>query len=145
MLTTEQIINLARKQEWWNEFDEKRVVSVEALALRALKVGRYKYFITSAFIFDSLVWYDRAEQFTKLCKEKENENKNSVPEYDLVASKKVVARFYPNNQRTLSAELLSKAAAEILKESNIAYDYLRYEPEEKAYVAYKNSASWVRR
>lgn len=144
MLTTQQIINLAKKQEWWNEFDEKRVFSVEALALRALKVGRYEYFITGAFIFDSSYWLTRAEQFAKLCKEKENENKNSVPEYDLVASKKVVARFYPNNQRTLSAELLSKAA-EILKESNIAYDYLKYEPEEKAYVAYKNSASWVRR
>ena len=143
MLTTEQIINLAKKQEWWNEFDEKRVFSVEALALRALKVGRYEYFITSAFIFDSSYWLTRAEQFVKLCKEEEN--KNSVPEYDLVASKKVVARFYPNNQRTLSAELLSKTAAEILKESNIAYDYLRYEPEEKAYVAYKHSASWVRR
>lgn len=23
MLTTKQIINLARKQEWWNEFDKK--------------------------------------------------------------------------------------------------------------------------
>lgn len=23
MLTTQQIINLARKQEWWNEFDKK--------------------------------------------------------------------------------------------------------------------------
>lgn len=143
MLTTEQIINLARKQEWWNEFDEKRVFSVEALALRALKVGRYEYFITSAFIFDSSYWLTRAEQFAKLCKEKENENKNSVPEYDLVASEKVVARFHPNNQ-TPSKGLLSKAA-EILKESNIAYDYLKYEPEEKAYVAYKNSASWVRR
>lgn len=24
MLTTKQIINLARKQEWWNEFDKKK-------------------------------------------------------------------------------------------------------------------------
>ena len=141
MLTTQQIINLAKKQEWWNEFDEKRVFSVEALALRALRVGRYEYFITGAFIFDSSYWLTRAEQFAKLCKEEEN--KNSVPEYDLVASKKVVARFYPNNQ-TSSAELLSKAD-KILKESNIAYDYLKYEPEEKAYVAYKNSVSWIRR
>ena len=141
MLTTEQIINLAKKQEWWNEFDEKRVFSVEALALRALRVGRYEYFITGAFIFDSSYWLTRAEQFAKLCKEEEN--KNTVPEYDLVTSKKVVARFYPNNQ-TSSAELLSKAD-KILKESNIAYDYLKYEPEEKAYVAYKNSVSWVRR
>lgn len=97
--------------------------------------------MTEAFWFDSIVWHVRAEQFVKLCKEEEN--KKSVPEYDLVASKKVVARFYPNNQ-TPSKGLLSKAA-EILKESNIAYDYWRYEPEEKAYVAYKNSASWVRR
>lgn len=141
MLTTEQIINLARKQEWWNEFNEKRVFSVETLALRALKVGRYETFITTSFMFNSLVWYDRAEQFAKLCKEEEN--KNSVPEYDLVASKKVVAKFYPNNQKP-SVRLLSKTT-EILKESNIAYDYLIYEPEEKAYVAYKNSVSWVRR
>lgn len=141
MLTTQQIINLARKQEWWNEFNEKRVFSVEVLALRALKVGRYEAFLTTSFMFDSLVWYGRAGQFAKLCKEEEN--KNSVPEYDLVASKKVVARFYPNNH-TPSKKLLSKTA-EILKESNIAYDYLKYEPEERAYVAYKNSASWIRR
>lgn len=141
MLTKEQIINLARKQEWWNEFNEKRVFSVETLALRALKVGRYETFITTSFMFNSLVWYDRAEQFAKLCKKEEN--KISVPEYDLVASKKVVAKFYPNNQ-TPSTKLLSKTT-EILKESNIAYDYLIYEPEEKAYVAYKNSSSWVRR
>ena len=142
MLTTQQIINLARKQEWWNEFDKKRgIISVEVLALYALKAKRYEAFLSSAFIFDDLDWFTRAEQFAKLCKEEEN--KNSVPEYDLVASEKVVARFYPNNQ-TPSKELLSKIA-ETLKESNIAYDYLKYEPEEKAYVAYKNSASWVRR
>lgn len=143
MLTTQQIINLARKQDWWNEFDEKRRISIEKAARCAIKSRDYKAFLDGSFIFDSLVWYDRAEKFVKLCKEEEN--KNSVPEYDLVASKKVVARFYPNNKRTSSAELLSKTAAEILKESNIAYDYLRYEPEEKAYVAYKHSASWVRR
>ena len=141
MLTKEQIINLARKQEWWNKFNEKRVFSVETLALRALKVGRYETFITTSFMFDSLACYHRAEQFAKLCKEEEN--KTSVPEYDLVASEKVVAKFYLNNQMP-SKELLSKTA-EILKESNIAYDYLKYEPEEKAYVAYKNSSSWVRR
>ena len=141
MLTAKQIINLARKQEWWNEFDKKRHLSVEDLALRALNTGRYESFLIGAFLFDSRAWYFRAEQFAKLCKEEEN--KNSVPEYDLVASKKVVAKFYLNNQ-TSSKELLSKAA-EILKESNIAYDYLIYEPEEKAYVAYKNSSSWVRR
>ena len=141
MLTTEQIINLAKKQEWWNEFDKKRNLSVETLALHALRTKRYEPFLSAAFIFDNLDWFTRAEQFAKLCKEEEN--KNSVPEYDLVASKKVVARFYSNNQMP-SKEFLSKIA-ETLKESNIAYDYLRYKPEEKAYVAYKNSASWVRR
>lgn len=141
MLTTQQIIDLAKKQEWWNEFDKKRNLSVEKLAHDAIESENYEIFMMSAFSFDKLVWFARAEQFVKLCKEEEN--KNSVPEYDLVASKKVVARFYPNNQ-TPSKGLLSKAA-EILKESNIAYDYWRYEPEEKAYVAYKNSASWVRR
>lgn len=142
MLTTQQIINLARKQEWWNEFDEKRHLSVEDLALHALNTGRYASFLIGAFLFDNSYWFTRAEQFAKLCKEEEN--KNSVPEYNLVTSEEVVARFYPNNQRTSSAELLSKAD-KILKESNIAYDYLKYEPEEKAYVAYKKSASWVRR
>ena len=143
MLTTQQIINLARKQEWWNEFDKKRHLSVEDLALHALSTGRYESFLVAAFLFDNRdLWFTRAEQFANLCKEEEN--KNSVPEYDLVASKKVVAKFYPNNQRTSSAELLSKAD-KILKESNIAYDYLIYEPEEKAYVAYKRSSSWVRR
>ena len=141
MLTTQQIINLARKQDWWNEFDEKRKFSVEKLAHYAIVSRDYETFITGSFLIYNLVWFARAEQFAKLCKEEEN--KNSVPEYDLVASKKVVARFYPNNQ-TPSTGLLSKTA-EILKESNIAYDYLKYEPEEKAYVAYKNSVSWVRR
>lgn len=141
MLTTQQIIDLAKKQEWWNEFDEKRRISIEKAAHCAIVSRDYETFITGSFLIDRLVWYDRAEQFVKLCKEEEN--KNSVPEYDLVASEKVVARFYLNNQ-TPSAELLSKAN-KILKESNIAYDYLKYEPEEKAYVAYKHSASWVRR
>ena len=141
MLTIQQIINLARKQEWWNEFDKKRHLSVEDLALHALNTGRYESFLIGAFLFDSRAWYFRTEQFDKLCKEEEN--KTSVPEYDLVASKKVVARFYPNNQ-TPSTKLLSKTT-EILKESNIAYDYLIYEPEEKAYVAYKHSSSWVKR
>ena len=142
MLTKEQIINLAKKQEWWNEFDEKRRISIEKAAHCAIMSRDYETFLTGSFLLDSLVWYDRAEQFVKLCKKEEN--KISVPEYNLVTSEKVVARFYPNNQRTSSAELLSKAD-KILKESNIAYDYLKYEPEEKAYVAYKNSSSWVRR
>ena len=141
MLTTEQIINLARKQEWWNEFNKRSKVPAEKLAWYAVNANSYRVFMTRAFWFDTLVWCTRAEQFAKLCKEEEN--KISVPEYDLVASEKVVARFYPNNQ-TPSRKLFSKTA-EILKESNIAYDYLKYEPEEKAYVAYKNSASWVRR
>ena len=141
MLTTQQIINLARKQDWWNEFDEKRRISIEKAAHYAIVSRDYETFITGSFLIYNLVWYDRAEKFAQLCKEEEN--KNSVPEYDLVASKKVVARFYSNNQ-TPSTGLLSKTA-EILKESNIAYDYLKYEPEEKAYVAYKNSVSWVRR
>ena len=141
MLTTQQIINLARKQEWWNELDEQRIISIEKAAHHAIMTRDYKTFLTVSFLFDRLVWHDRAEQFAKLCKKEEN--KISVPEYDLVTSKKVVARFYLNNQ-TPSKEFLSKTA-EILKESNIAYDYLIYEPKEKAYVAYKNSASWVRR
>ena len=141
MLTTEQIINLARKQEWWNEFDEKRRISIEKAAHCAIVSRDYETFLTGSFLLDSLVWYDRAEQFVKLCKKEEN--KISVPKYDLVASEKVVAKFYPNNQ-TPSKELLSKTS-EILKESNIAFDYIRYESEEKAYVAYKRSASWVRR
>ena len=141
MLTTEQIINLAKKQEWWDKFDKKRKVSVEKLAHYAIESEDYEIFMMSAFSFDELVWFARAEQFAKLCKEEEN--KNSVPKYDLVVSEKVVARFYPNNQMPPKG-FLSKIA-ETLKESNIAYDYLKYEPEEKAYVAYKNSASWVRR
>ena len=141
MLTTEQIINLARKQEWWNEFDEQRRISIERAAHYAIITRDYEIFLTASFLFDSLVWFARAEQFAKLCKEEEN--KNSVPEYDLVASKKVVARFYPNNQMTPNG-FFSKIA-ETLKESNIAYDYLKYEPGENAYVAYKNLSSWVRR
>ena len=97
--------------------------------------------MTGAFYFVDPAWFDRADAFAKLCKEEEN--KISVPEYDLVVSKEVVARFHSNNQ-TPSIKLFSEAG-KILKESNIAYDYLKYEPEEKAYVAYKNSASWVRR
>ena len=141
MLTTEQIINLARKQEWWNEFDKKRRISVETLAHYALRTKQYETFLSAAFLFDNLDWFTRANACTKLCKEEEN--KNSVPEYDLVASKKVVARFYLNNQMPFKGSL--SKIAETLKESNIAYDYLKYEPEEKAYVAYKHSASWVRR
>ena len=63
MLTTEQIINLARKQEWWNEFDKKRSLPVETLALHALRTKRYEPFLSAAFIFDNLDWFTRAEQF----------------------------------------------------------------------------------
>ena len=143
MLTTKQIIDLAIKQEWWNEFDKKRKVSAIKLAHDAVELNNYRIFMTEAFWFDSKVWCFRTEQFAKLCKEEEEKVKSKVPEYDLVASKKVVARFYLNNQ-TPSKGLLSKTA-EILKESNITYDYLKYEPEEKAYVAYKHSSSWVKR
>lgn len=115
---------------------KKRKVSIEKLVNYAIGVKDYEVFMTGAFYFDDQIWYARAEQFSKLCKEKEEENKISVPEYDLVVSDKVVARFYLNNQ-TPSRKLFSKII-EILKEFNIAYDYLKYEPEEKAYVAYKN-------
>lgn len=141
MLTTEQIINLARKQEWWNEFDKKRKISVEKLALYAIGANDYECFMTGAFYFDDLAWFNRSDAFAKLCKEEEH--KNSVPEYDLVTSKKVVAKFYINDQKGLLKPVLE--IQNILKESNILYDVLLYEPEEKAYVAYKNSASWVRR
>lgn len=97
--------------------------------------------MTGAFYFDDLAWFNRSDAFAKLCKEEEH--KNSVPEYDLVTSKKVVAKFYINDQKGLLKPVLE--IQNILKESNILYDVLLYEPEEKAYVAYKNSASWVRR
>ena len=81
MLTTEQIINLAKKQEWWNEFDEQRRISIEKAAHYAIMTRDYETFLTASFLFYSLVWHDRAEQFAKLCKEEEN--KILVPEYDL--------------------------------------------------------------
>ena len=141
MLTTQQIINLAKKQEWWNEFDKKRKVSVETLALYTLKTKKYETFLSSAFIFDNWDWFTRAEQFAKLCKEKEN--KNSVPEYDLHFTKEVVAKFYTCSKNLTDDE--RNQIYTLLKADNISYDYLKYEPEEKAYVAYKNSSSWVRR
>lgn len=67
---------------------QKRHLSVEDLALHALNTGRYESFLIGAFLFDSRAWYFRTEQFAKLCKEEEN--KNSAPEYDLVASKKLL-------------------------------------------------------
>ena len=141
MLTTQQIINLARKQRWWNEFDEKRVFSVEALALRALRVGRYEYFITGAFIFDSSYWLTRAEQFAKLCKEEEN--KNSVPEYDLHFTKEVVAKFYTYGKNLTDDE--RNQIDTLLKADNISYDSMEYNTKEKVLIVYKHSSSWVRR
>lgn len=68
---------------------QKRKLSVEALALHALSTGRYESFLVAAFLFDNRdLWFTRAEQFAKLCKEEEN--KTSVPEYDLVASEKLL-------------------------------------------------------
>ena len=141
MLTTEQIINLARKQEWWNEFDKKRRFPVETLATYALKVKRYETFLSCAFLFDNLDWSTRAEQFAKLCKEKEN--KNSVPEYDLHFTKEVVAKFY-----TCSEDLTDDERNQIdtlLKAYHISYDSMEYNTKEKVLIVYKHSSSWARR
>ena len=141
MLTAKQIINLARKQEWWDEFDKKRIFSVEVLALRALKIGCYEVFLTTSFIFDSLVWRDRAEQFAELCKEEEN--KNSVPEYDLHFTKDVVAKFYTYGKNLTNDE--RNQIDTLLKANNISYDSMEYNPKEKVLIVYKHSSSWVRR
>ena len=142
MLTTEQIINLAKKQEWWDEFDKKRgIISVEALALFALKAKRYEAFLSSAFVFDDLNWLTRAEQFAKLCKEEEN--KNSVPEYDLHFTKEVVARFYTHGKNLTDDE--RNQIDTLLKADNISYDSMEYNTKEKVLIVYKHSASWVRR
>ena len=141
MLTTEQIINLAKKQEWWNEFYKKRRISVEALALFALKAKRYEAFLSSAFVFDNLDWFTRAEQFAKLCKEEEN--KNSVPEYDLHSTKEVVAKFYTYGKNLTDDE--RNQIDTLLKANNISYDSMEYNTKEKVLIVYKHSSSWVRR
>ena len=142
MLTTQQIINLARKQEWWNEFDKKRgIISVEALALYALKAKRYEAFLSSAFVFNDLDWFTRAEQFAKLCKEEEN--KILVPEYDLHFTKEVVARFYTHGKNLTDDE--RNQIDTLLKADNISYDSMEYNTKEKVLIVYKHSASWVRR
>ena len=141
MLTTEQIINLARKQEWWNEFDKKRNLSVETLAHDAVELNNYKIFMTEAFWFDSIVWCFRAEQFAKLCKEEEN--KTSVPEYDLCFTKKVVAKFYTHG-KSLTDDERNQIDA-LLKADNISYDSMEYNTKEKVHIVYKRSFSWVRR
>lgn len=141
MLTTQQIINLARKQEWWNEFDKKRYLSVEDLALHALNTGRYESFLIGAFLFDSRVWYFRTEQFAKICKEEEN--KNSVPEYDLHFTKEVVAKFYTYGKNLTDDE--RNQIDTLLKADNISYDSMKYNTKEKVLIVYKHSSSWVRR
>ena len=141
MLTTQQIINLAKKQEWWNEFDEKRHLSVEYLALHALNTGRYESFLIGAFIFDSSDWFTRAKQFAKLCKEEEN--KNSVPEYDLHFTKEVVAKFYTYGKNLTDDE--RNQIDTLLKADNISYDSMEYNTKEKVLIVYKHSSSWVRR
>lgn len=141
MLTTEQIINLARKQEWWNEFDKKRKVSVKALALYALRTKQYESFLSAAFVFDDLNWLTRAEQFAKLCKEEEN--KNSVPEYDLHFTKEVVAKFYTCSKNLTDDE--RNQIYTLLKADNISYDSMEYNTKEKVLIVYKHSSFWVRR
>ena len=141
MLTTEQIINLARKQEWWNEFNKKRHLSVEDLALHALNTGRYESFLIGAFLFDSRAWYVRAERFAKLCKEEEN--KNSVPEYDLHLTKEVVAKFYTHGKNLTDDE--RNQIDTLLKANNISYDSMEYNTKERVLIVYKRSYSWVRK
>lgn len=143
MLTTQQIIDLARKQDWWNEFDEKRRISIEKAAHYAIVSRDYETFITGSFLFDSLVWYDRAEQFVKLCKEEEEKLKSKVPEYDLVVSDKVVARFYTHGNNLTNDERIQIYA--LLKADNISYDTMDYNAGERVLIVYKHSSSWVRR
>lgn len=141
MLTAKQIIDLARKQDWWNEFDEKRRISIEKAARCAIMSRDYETFITGSFLIDSLVWYDRAEQFVKLCKEEEN--KNSVPEYDLHFTKEVVAKFYTYGKNLTDDE--RNQIDTLLKADNISYDSMEYNTKEKVLIVYKRSFSWVRR
>ena len=141
MLTTQQIIDLAKKQEWWNEFDEKRRISIEKAAYYAIMSRDYETFITGSFLLDSLVWYDRAEQFAKLCKEEES--KISVPEYYLHFTKEVVAKFYTYGKSLTNDERNQIDA--LLKANNISYDSMGYNLKEKALIVYKHSSSWIKR
>lgn len=141
MLTAKQIINLARKQEWWNEFDKKRKTSVKKLALYAIDANDYECFMTGAFYFANPAWFDRADAFVKLCKEEEN--KNPVPEYDLAVSEEVVARFYTHGKNLTNNDRRQMYA--LLRANNISYDYMEYNTKEKVLIAYKHSSSWVRR
>ena len=141
MLTAKQIINLARKQEWWNEFDEQRRISIEKAAHYAIITRDYEVFLTASFLFDNLVWLTRAEKFAKLCKEEEN--KNSVPEYDLHFTKEVVAKFYTYGKNLTDDE--RNQIDTLLKADNISYDSMEYNTKEKVLIVYKHSSSWVRR
>ena len=141
MLTKQQIINLAKKQEWWDEFDEQRRISIEKAAHYAIITRDYEIFLTASFLFDSLVWFARAEQFAKLCKEEEN--KILVPEYDLQFTKEVVARFYTHGKNLTDDE--RNQIDTLLKADNISYDSMEYNTKEKVLIVYKHSASWVRR
>ena len=141
MLTAKQIINLARKQEWWNEFDEQRRISIEKAAHYAIITRDYEIFFTASFLFDNLDWFTRAEQFAKLCKEEEN--KISVPEYDLHFTKEVVAKFYTCGKNLTDDE--RNQIDTLLKADNISYDSMEYNTKEKVLIVYKHSSSWVRR
>ena len=120
---------------------KKRKTSVEALALHALNTGRYESFLEAAFLFDNLDWFTRSEQFAKLCKEEEN--KNSVPEYDLLFAKEVVAKFYTYGKNLTDDE--RNQIDTLLKADNISYDSMEYNTKEKVLIVYKHSSSWVRR
>ena len=141
MLTKQQIINLAKKQEWWNEFDEKRRISIERAAYYAIVTRDYEIFLTASFLFDNSYWLTRAEQFAELCKEEEN--KNSVPEYDLHFTKEVVAKFYTYGKNLTDDE--RNQIDTLLKADNISYDSMEYNTKEKVLIVYKHSSSWVRR
>lgn len=95
----------------------------------------------SAFSFDELVWFTRAKQFAKLCKEEEN--KNSVPEYDLRFIKEVVAKFYTCGKNLTDDE--RNQIDTLLKADNISYDSMEYNTKEKVLIVYKRSSSWIRR
>lgn len=120
---------------------KKRHLSVEYLALHALNTGRYESFLVAAFLFDNSYWFTRAKQFAKLCKEEEN--KNSVPEYDLHFTKEVVAKFYTYGKNLTNDE--RNQIDTLLKADNISYDSMEYNTKEKVLIVYKHSSSWVRR
>lgn len=120
---------------------KKRKTSVEALALHALRIGRYEFFLLAAFPFDNSDWFTRVAQFAKLCKEEEN--KTSVPEYDLHFTKEVVAKFYTYGKNLTDDERNQIDA--LLKADNISYDSMEYNTKEKVLIVYKHSFSWVRR